>query len=91
MAFKLVGMRKVDMKSQDGKEIKGYSLFFLEPLKESVGSGFSFVLSRGKQSSLFVNEDQLHALGLVVGQNYNFYYDQYGKIIRESITPDNKK
>lgn len=91
MAYKLIGKRVVDMKAQDGSQIKGFSLYFVEEMSPKSGEGFSFVLSKGKQSSCFVTEDVYCALGLSVGSLYNLYFNQYGQIVRDSITPATKR
>lgn len=91
MAYKLIGKRVVDMKAQDGSQIKGYSLYFVEELSPKSGEGYSFVLSKGKQSSCFVTEDVYRGLGLSIGALYNLYFNQYGQIVRDSISPAVKK
>lgn len=88
---KLIGKSSVSFTDSEGKQITGYSLYFVEPVPSSQGDGFRFVLGRSqgklKSSSLFLSVDDFNALGLTLGKEYNLLYNQYGQIMKDYITP----
>lgn len=88
---KLIGRQQVSFTDSAGKQVEGYSLFFVENVPSSNGDGYRFVCGRSqgktKTSTLFLSKEDYSALGLVVGKEYNLLFNQYGQIMRDFITP----
>jgi hypothetical protein len=88
MAYKFIGYQPVDLNTDDGKHIKGYSLFFIKSFSESeAGKGWKFLLPNGRKNSCFVNEDEFHSLNLEIGKHYQLFFNERGFISKDMIKP----
>lgn len=70
--WKVVGYRKVDFKDQEGRSVKGYSLFLArEPDDESI-TGLEV-------QKVYISSDRVQ-YAPVENQNIGLNYNRYGKI-----------
>lgn len=86
MVAVVIGWKNVNFTGKDGNAVNGKSVYIVEPISEKRGEGQAFILSNGKQSSIFFTDADFDALGLYVGCSCEFSFNRYGSIDRETFT-----
>lgn len=77
-----IGFRKSDFTTKDGTEIKGYNVYFIEPIVNDNGQGMAaerIYLSESKISKMGINLEDL------LNEKVALSYNRWGKV--ENITP----
>lgn len=69
--MKVVGIRDVNFKGQDGRPVIGVQVFCTSPIERD-GTGFS-------TDSLFFNTQKYSAPAVTIDDEIIVYYDKYGK------------
>lgn len=75
MTIQVVGKQKLDFTAQDGKHVKGTSVWYLK--KDSYTEGYL-------PKKMFFADGR--TIPFEVGKTYNIYYDDSKKLDLESIT-----
>lgn len=81
--MRIVGYRRADFVTKDGKEIKGCNVYIAKEINPDQGAGVSV-------ESFYLTDDKCLREGIdlaaLLGRNVRVYYNQYGKI--DSIIAD---
>lgn len=67
----VIGIKEVNFKAQDGKEVSGLTIYIMYRLANVEGCA---------AERIFVSFDRLSGVEPKVGDNVNVYYNRYGKV-----------
>lgn len=71
MEILIMGVKKVDFKGKDGKQLQGFNVYFAYKDEHIDGSGCD---------RIFLSPARFAEFAVVPGHHYDAYYNRYGKI-----------